>query len=121
MHFPILSCLQVFICYSFIHCRHLYSTSSSGTTQKHSQPQRSRIMLFLVAEGISGRILLEVTGEPMGDHSIQKGQPRKRPGSAWWRFEQMGHEGGPDQPNEGGERRWRVLRAVREGQQRSAR
>jgi len=27
---------------------------------------------------------LEVTGEPMGDHSIPKGQPRKRPGSAWW-------------------------------------
>src|SRR6218665_288828 len=31
---------------SFIHCRHLYSASSSGTTQKRSQPQRGRIMLF---------------------------------------------------------------------------
>ena len=39
----------------------------------------------------------------MGDHSTPKGQPRKRPGSAWWRCEQMGHEGGPAQPNEGGE------------------
>ena len=28
---------------------------------------------------------MEVTGEPMGYHSIPKGQPRKRPGSAWWR------------------------------------
>jgi len=45
---------------------------------------------------------LEVTGEPMGDHSITKGQPRKRPGSASWRCEQMGHEGSPAQPNEGG-------------------
>src|SRR6218665_198443 len=42
---------------------------------------------------MSGRILSEVTGEPMGDHSIPKGQPQKRPGSAWWRCEQMGHEG----------------------------
>ena len=42
-------------------------------------------MLFQVAEGISGRILLEVTGEPMGDHSIAEGQPRKRPDSAWYR------------------------------------
>ena len=25
---------------SFIHCRYLYSASSSGTTQKRSQPQR---------------------------------------------------------------------------------
>src|SRR6218665_3019313 len=32
--------------HSFIHCRHLYSASSSGATQKRSQPQRSRIMLF---------------------------------------------------------------------------
>jgi len=40
-----------------------------------------------------------VTGEPMGDHSIPKGQPRRRPGSAWWRCEQMGHEGGPAQPS----------------------
>ena len=31
---------------SFIHCRHLYSASSSGATQKRSQPQRGRIMLF---------------------------------------------------------------------------
>jgi len=42
-----------------------------------------------------------VTGEPVGDHSIPKGQPRRRPGSAWWRCEQMGHEGGPAQPSEG--------------------
>src|SRR6218665_1785373 len=26
--------------HSFIHCRHLYSASSSGATQKRSQPQR---------------------------------------------------------------------------------
>jgi len=45
---------------------------------------------------------LEVTAEPMGDHSISKGQLRRRPGSAWWRCKQMGHEGGPAQPNEGG-------------------
>src|SRR6218665_1852245 len=32
--------------FSFIHCRHLYSASSSGATQKRSQPQRGRIMLF---------------------------------------------------------------------------
>src|SRR6218665_1361228 len=32
--------------HSFIHCRHLYSTSSSGTTQKRSQPQHGQIMLF---------------------------------------------------------------------------
>src|SRR6218665_1966486 len=32
--------------HSFIHCRHLYSASSSGATQKRSQPQRGRIMLF---------------------------------------------------------------------------
>ena len=32
--------------HSFIHCRHLYSAFSSGTTQKRSQPQRGRIMLF---------------------------------------------------------------------------
>ena len=47
----------------------------SGTTPRRSQPQRGRIMLFYVDEGISGRILLEVTGEPMGDHTIPKGQP----------------------------------------------
>src|SRR6218665_2004092 len=35
--------------HSFIHCRHLYSASSSGATQKGSQPQRGRIMLFQVA------------------------------------------------------------------------
>src|SRR6218665_280657 len=28
--------------HSFIHCRHLYSASSSGATQKRSQPQRGR-------------------------------------------------------------------------------
>jgi len=28
----------------------------------------------------------------MGDHSIPKGQPRRRPDSAWWRCEQTGHE-----------------------------
>jgi len=38
----------------------------------------------------------------MGDHSIPKGQTRIRPSSAWWRCEQMGHEGGPAQPSEGG-------------------
>ena len=32
--------------HSFIHCRHLHSASSSGATQKRSQPQRGRIMLF---------------------------------------------------------------------------
>ena len=32
--------------HSFIHCRHLYSASSSGATQKRSQSQRGRIMLF---------------------------------------------------------------------------
>jgi len=32
---------------------------------------------------------LEVTAEAMEDHSIPKGQPRKRPGSAWWRCEQI--------------------------------
>jgi len=42
----------------FIHCRHLYSAFSSGTTQKRSQPQRGQIMLFKVAEGISGRIVV---------------------------------------------------------------
>src|SRR6218665_1674464 len=88
--------------HSFIHCRHLYSASSSGTTQNRSQPQRRRIMLFQVAEGSSGRILLEVTGAPMGDHSIPKSQPQRRPGSAWWRCEQMGHEEGLAQQNEGG-------------------
>src|SRR6218665_2731378 len=31
----------------------------------------------------------------MGDHSIPKGQPRRRHGSGWWRCEQMGHEGNP--------------------------
>ena|SRR6218665_327208 len=31
--------------HSFIYCRHLYSASSSGATQKRSQPQRGRIML----------------------------------------------------------------------------
>ena len=36
---------------------------------------------------------MEVTGEPVGDHSIPKGRPRRRPGSALWRCEQMGHEG----------------------------
>jgi len=29
-----------------IHCRHLYSTSSGGITQKRSQPQHGQIMLF---------------------------------------------------------------------------
>jgi len=38
----------------------------------------------------------------MGDHSIPKGQPRRRPGSAWWRCERRGHEGGPAQPSRGG-------------------
>ena len=31
------------IFHSFIHCRHLYSASSSGATQKRSQPQRGRL------------------------------------------------------------------------------
>ena len=39
-----------------------------------------------------------MTGEPLGDHFIPKGQPRKRPGSAWWKCEQMGRERGPAQP-----------------------
>jgi len=43
-----------------------------------------------------------VTGEPMEDHSIPKGQPRRRPGSAWWRCEQMELEWGPAQPSGGG-------------------
>jgi len=38
----------------------------------------------------------------MGDHSKSKGQPRRKPGSAWRRYEQMGHEGGSAQPSEGG-------------------
>jgi len=38
----------------------------------------------------------------MGDYSIPKGQPRRRPGSAWLRCEQMGREGGPAQPSGGG-------------------
>src|SRR6218665_2015094 len=38
----------------------------------------------------------------MGDYSIPKGQPRRRPGSVWWRCEQMGHDGGPAQPSGGG-------------------
>ena len=46
-----------FLIHSFIHSRHLYSASLSGATQKRSQPQRGRTMLFKVAEGISGRIL----------------------------------------------------------------
>src|SRR6218665_1266307 len=32
--------------HSFIHCRHLYNASSSGATQKRSQPQRGRIKLL---------------------------------------------------------------------------
>jgi len=34
------------IIHSFTHCRHLYSASSSGTTQRRSQPQCGRLMLF---------------------------------------------------------------------------
>src|SRR6218665_1816025 len=37
----------------------------------------------------------------MEDLSIPKGQPWRRPGSAWCSCEQMGHEGGPAQPSEG--------------------
>jgi len=42
-----------------------------------------------------------VTGEPMRDHSMPKGQPRRRPCSAWRRCQQMGREGGPAQPSGG--------------------
>src|SRR6218665_3371497 len=38
--------MDIHIIHSFIHCRHLYSASSSGATQKRSQPQHGRIMLF---------------------------------------------------------------------------
>ena len=38
----------------------------------------------------------------MGDHSRPKGQPRRRPGSAWRRYEQIGHEGGLAQLSGGG-------------------
>src|SRR6218665_869385 len=38
-------CFHSFV-HSFIHCRHLYSASTSGTTQKCYQPQHSQIMLF---------------------------------------------------------------------------
>jgi len=82
------------------------------TTQKRSQPHQRGRAMFWVAEEISRIILYEVTGEPMGDHFRPKGQPRRRPGSAWWRCEQMEHEGGPACSVE---RRWRVLRALREG------
>ena len=36
------------------------------------------------------------------DHSIPKGQPKRRPGNALRRYEQMGHEGGHAQPSGGG-------------------
>ena len=36
--------------HSFSHCRHLYSASSSGATQKRSQPQRGRIMLHTFSQ-----------------------------------------------------------------------
>jgi len=39
-----------------------------------------------------------VTGEQMGDHFRPKGQPRRKPGSAWRSCEQMGHEESPAQP-----------------------
>ena len=45
-HYWELSSCAAIRLYSFIHCRHLYSASSSGATQKRSQPQRGRIMLF---------------------------------------------------------------------------
>jgi len=38
----------------------------------------------------------------MGGHSIPKDQPRRRPGSAWRRCEQIEHEGGPAQSSRGG-------------------
>src|SRR6218665_4155703 len=85
----------------------------------------------------------------MGDHSRQKGQPRRKPGSAWRRYEQIG-QGGPAQLrevagtpsakgrpkkvtyktfmyciyNEGKgylyRGRWRILQALMEGLQRSS-
>jgi len=36
--------LPYIVQFSFIHCGHLYSASSSGATQKRSQPQRGQIM-----------------------------------------------------------------------------
>jgi len=41
----IVTLFRVYV-HSFIHCMHLYSASSSGTTQKRFQLQRGRIMLF---------------------------------------------------------------------------
>jgi len=33
---------MVQVIHTFIHCRHLYSASSSGTTRERSQPQRGQ-------------------------------------------------------------------------------
>jgi len=43
---PLQSTIHTQLKWSFIHCRHLYRASSSGTTQRRSQPQRGQIMLF---------------------------------------------------------------------------
>jgi len=48
----------------------------------------------------------------MEDHSIPKGQPWRKPGSAWWSCEQMGHEGGPGQPSGGGGTMDNVITAI---------
>ena len=37
---------ELYFKHSLIHCRHLYSAPSSGTSQERPQPQRRRIMLF---------------------------------------------------------------------------
>jgi len=39
-----------------------------------------------------------VTKEAMGNHSIPKGQPRRRTGPAWRRCEQMEYKGQITQP-----------------------
>jgi len=92
---------------SFIHCRHSYSAPSSWTIQKRFQSQRRRIMLFSVAEGISGRSQRKTILDQRANHGegrlcvaeVRANGTWRRPCSA--------------------EQRWRVLPALREGQQRS--
>src|SRR6218665_4117964 len=53
LHLVLLAPVNSFI-HSFIHCRHLYSASSNGTTQKRSQPQCGQIMFFKLLKEFSG-------------------------------------------------------------------
>ena len=94
--------------HSFIHCRHLYSTSSSGATQKHSQPQRSRIMLsssslgneellsknlFLRRGGILEEEIQYVCGHAVGYERLKLKRKRakerlkwkRKRAKEWWR------------------------------------